>query len=67
MTLFQAAVVGCADNLAHIAMRYMLSVCVEKNEQGKVELGEINSCRKQDLKKYVYIFLHMYCDVRGDI
>ena len=35
MTVFTAAVIGCADNLAHIAMRYMLSVCVEKNEQGK--------------------------------
>ena len=35
VTFFIAAVIGCADNLAHIALRYMLSVCVEKNEQGK--------------------------------
>ena len=33
--IFPAAVIGCADNLAHIAMRYMLSVCVERDEQGR--------------------------------
>ena len=38
--------------VAVVAMRYMLSVCVEKNERGRRKLGKINSNReKKDLKK----------------